>query len=225
VQELNHPFSIGWALIAAAWLRQFRAEGGAVVEHADAAIALAGEQGFPFWAAWARILRASALAKRDRYTESIREISDGLEIMRKATAAELANTHFLGLLAEACQKAGNHEEGLDVIAEALLTVDKTSERFYEAELWRLKGELLCMRENPDFEAVEDCFNRAIQIARKQTAKSWELRATISLGRLLAQRECRPAARSMLAAIYSWFTEGFDTADLKEAKALIGELGA
>jgi class 3 adenylate cyclase/tetratricopeptide (TPR) repeat protein len=223
-RELNHPFSMGWALIAATWLRQYRAEEGAVAEHAETAIALAAEQGFPLWSAWARILRAWVLTIRNGDTGAINQIRDGLEIMRHATASELANTHFLALLAEAYAKAHRHEEGLEYIAEALIVADRRAERFYEAELLRLKGELLWMGENPNLEVVENCFDRAIQIARKQTAKSWELRATISLARILRHQGRRDEARSMLADIYGWFTEGFDTTDLKEAKALLEELG-
>jgi predicted ATPase len=156
--------------------------------------------------------------------EGIRQIRDGLEVMRNADATELASTHFLGLLAEAYGNARKHEEGLAVLREALIGVDKTGERFYEAELYRLKGELLLMGEIPDLETAEYCFSTAIQIARKQSAKSLELRANTSLARMLRDSGRRDEARAMLAEIYGWFTEGFDTADLKDAKSLLAQLG-
>jgi predicted ATPase len=222
-RELNHPFSMGWALIAATWLQQYSGDDNAVAEHADIAVALALEQSFPFWSAWARILRGSVLTKRSREREAVNQIREGLNLMRSATAAKIANTHFLGLLAEAYGKARKYEDGLAAVEEALIAVETTGERFYEAELLRLKGDLLGMGDSPDFDAAEDSFKSAIRVAQNQSAKSWELRATTSLARLLVQRGDRDEARSMLRDIYNWFTEGFDTADLKDAKALLDEL--
>jgi tetratricopeptide (TPR) repeat protein len=223
-QELIHPFSMGWALIAATWLRQYRREESAVQEQAETAIALATEQGFPFWSAWATILRGWVLTTRGLEGKGIRQIRNGLEVMRGADAAELASTHFLAMLAEGYRKVGRDQEGIAILEEALAAVDKNGERFYEAELYRLKGELLLR--NPASETAEPlaCFRRALEIARHQSAKSWELRTTMSLARLLAEQGRRDEARKMLAEIYGWFTEGFDTADLKEAKALLAELG-
>ena len=109
------------------------------------------------------------------------------------------------------------------LSEALARVEKTGERWYEAELYRLKGELLLIEDEPDASQVERCFQRAIEIARNQSAKSWELRASISLARLWQQQGKREPARQTLAEIYGWFTEGFDTKDPQEAKALIEEL--
>nr|NIO71038.1 tetratricopeptide repeat protein [Anaerolineae bacterium] len=123
--------------------------------------------------------------------------------------------------AEAYGKAGQAEEGLSVLAEALALVEKTGERYYEAELRRLKGELLLMQ--GDEAEAEASFDKAIEVARRQQAKSWELRATVSLCRLWRKQGRVDEARQMLAEIYGWFTEGFDTADLKEAKALLEEL--
>jgi predicted ATPase len=221
--KLNHPFSMGWALIAATWLRQYRGEESAVQEQAETAISLASEQGFPFWAAWATILRGWALTTRGLEREGIRQIRNGLEVMRSADAAELASTHFLAMLAEGYAKVGKHKEGIAILEEALAAVDKTGERFYEAELYRLKGGLVLKLDKHHWLEAETCFQRGLEIARKQTAKSLELRGTTSLARLLAHQGRRDEARTMLAEIYNWFTEGFDTADLKEAKALLDEL--
>jgi len=127
----------------------------------------------------------------------------------RATGAELVQPYFLALLAEGYGKVGQIEEGLTVLAAALDLVNKNGERFYEAELYRLKGELMLMQ--------------AVDIARQQSAKSLELRAVMSLSRLLQKQRKQEEARQILAEIYGWFTEGFDTTDLKEAKALLEEL--
>jgi predicted ATPase len=222
-EKLNHPFSLGWALIAATWFRQYRLEESAVEKQAESASALAAEQGFPLWSAWATILRGWVMSARGRTTEGIKQICEGLDFMR-AVNAELARTHFLGLLAESYSKSGKREEAVTTLAEALGVVNKTGERFYEAELYRLKGELLLMGHNLDMGGAENSFCTAIEIARKQSAKSWELRATTSLARLLRDTGRRDEARTMLAEIYNWFTEGFDTKDLKEAKSVLDELG-
>ena len=144
-QELNHPFSMGWALIAATWLGQYGGDVSAVTEYAKTAIALATEQGFPFWSAWAKILLAWSLTTRDKEMEAISQMREALEVMQSATAATLASTHFLSLLAETCGKAHKHEEAIAIVSEALIGVDRTGERFYHAELLRLKGEMLRTR--------------------------------------------------------------------------------
>jgi predicted ATPase len=136
--------------------------------------------------------------------------------------------YFLALLAEAYGVAGQTEEGLTVLAEALTVVDRTGERFYEAELYRLKGELTLQSsiESLEFRVKEAaaCFQKAIDIARQQQAKSLELRAVMSLSRLWQQQGKKAEAHELLAGVYGWFTEGFDTKDLQEAKALLIELG-
>ena len=138
------------------------------------------------------------------------------------TGVQLPN--FLALLAETYGKEERAEEGLAVLAEALATVNKTEERWYDAELYRLKGELMLQAEYHDAGTeAEQCFQQALVIARRQSAKSWELRASTSLARLWQQQGKRDEARQMLAEIYGWFTEGFDTKDLQEAKALLAEL--
>jgi predicted ATPase len=127
-------------------------------------------------------------------------------------------------LAEAYRKIGQTEAGLSALNVAANLLNKTGTRYYEAELYRLQGELLLMQNATNIAQAENCFRRAIEVARKQSAKSWELRATTSLVRLLAKLGKRGEARAMLAEVYGWFTEGFDTADLKDAKALLDELG-
>jgi predicted ATPase len=132
--------------------------------------------------------------------------------------------YWRGYLAEALARAGRVEEGLQTLAEALEQAERTGEGFSLAELHRLKGELLLQRGAPEGEA-EACFRRAIAVARGQEAKSWELRATLSLARLWFAKGKREEAQQILSAIYGWFTEGFDTPDLQEARALLAELAA
>jgi predicted ATPase len=132
--------------------------------------------------------------------------------------------YFLALLAEAYGNAGQADDGLQVLAEALMLVDKTGERLWEAELHRLQGELLLRQAIPDTTQAEPCFQQALTIARRQQAKSLELRAAMSLAQLWHQQGKQAEARALLAEVYGWFTEGFDTADLQEARALLTVLG-
>jgi predicted ATPase len=137
-----------------------------------------------------------------------------------------ARPYFLTLLAEACGSIGQTTEGLSLLAEALATVDRTEECGWEAELHRLKGEILLAQagESQKVQEAEACFQQALAVARHQQAKSLELRAAMSLSRLWQQQGKRAEARELLAPIYSWFTEGFDTPDLQEARALLEKLG-
>jgi len=162
-------------------------------------------------------------------------MSRGME-MYWATGAELLRPYLIGLLAEALAESGSTERGLVLLAEALEAVEKTGERFYEAELYRQKGELLFRfysegSELTDFTAqssrsceIEGCFLKAISVASRQQAKWFELRAATSLARLWHRQGRKEEAHAMLTKSYSWFTEGFDTADLNDAKALLDELG-
>jgi predicted ATPase len=127
-------------------------------------------------------------------------------------------------LAEAYVETGRLDDGFSALAEAQAVADKNEEREHEAEIHRLKGELLLRRDKSDATEAQGCFQRAIEVARKQSAKSLELRATMSLARFLKKQGRRDEARAMLADIYNWFTEGFGTADLKEAKVLLEKLG-
>jgi len=194
-------------------------------------IALSSEQGFAFWVAWGTILQGWALAEQGQGEEGIAQMRQGLGAFR-ATGAEMIQPYFLALLTEAYGKTGQVEEGLNLLAEALAVVDQIEERFYEAEIYRLKGELTLksiVKTSQNKSQVslgseaEECFQKAIEVARQQQAKSLELRAVMSLSRLWQQQGKKSEARQMLAEIYGWFTEGFDTKDLQEAKALLQEL--
>ena len=221
-QEFNHPFTLALALVQDALVHQFRREVLAVREHAGALIALSTDHGFPYWVDYGTILQGWALAAQGEGTEGVVLVRQGL-VARRARGAELHRPYFLALLAEAQGKVGQIEEGLSVLNKALNTVNKTEERNWEAELHRLKGELLLIQQGQKVGEAEECFQKALDIARRQQAKSLELRASMSLSRLWQQQGKKEEARHLLAEIYDWFTEGFDTADLKEAKTLLEEL--
>ena len=159
------------------------------------------------------------IADQGHHEEGIAQLQQGLAAYR-ATGAEVDRPHFLCLLAEACRGTGRIDDGLSALTEALAAADEHENRRHEAEMHRLKGELLLSRDDSNAAEAQHCFERAIEVARRQSAKSWELRATMSLARLLAKQSRRDEARAMLADIYGWFTEGFDTADLKDAKTLL-----
>ena len=221
-QEQSHSFSLSVALCGVAWLHQFRREGRAAQDRAEAAITLSTEQGFSLWVAMGIIFRGWALANQGQREDGILQIRQGIAAWR-ATGAELLRPYWLALLAEAYGKVEQPEEGLHILAEALAVMDKNEERWWEVELYRLKGELLLARSAEQHTEVEACFCQALDIARRQQAKSLELRAATSLSRLWQQQGKRAEAYDLLAPIYGWFTEGFDTADLQEARALLEEL--
>jgi TOMM system kinase/cyclase fusion protein len=226
-QDLSHAYSLAHALGLTAMTHQFRQERQATQEWAEAAITLSTEQGFPLWMALGTILRGWTLAAQGHGEEGLAQMHQGLEAWR-GTGTEALRSYFLALLAEAYGELGLTEAGLTVLVEALAIVDRSGERFYEAELYRLKGELLQNAECGIRHATctpEECFRQAIDIARRQQAKSLELRAAMSLSRLWQQQGRRTAARQVLAEVYAGFTEGFDTADLQAAKALLDALRA
>ena len=221
-QELSHPFSLGYALaIAGTQLHQFRGEVQTVREWAEAAIALSTEHGFPLWLGMGTVMRGWALAEQGQVEEGIAQMHEGL-VTLQATGAKMLRLYSLLSLAETYGKVGQAAEGLHLVAEALAAVDETGQRCWWPDLYRLKGELLLMQGEAET-IVEACFQRAIEIARRQSAKSLELRAAASLSRVWQKQGKRKEARELLAGIYDWLTEGFGMADLKEAKALLDEL--
>lgn len=218
-QKLSHHYSLAMMHVAAAMLRQCRREPQRTLEHADAAIALAREHELPEVLAWAGIWRGWALAAQGR-------IDEGIAVMRECTeglrAHRASRPHQLALLAEALGRAGHVEEALATLAEALAEAE-TGGRYYKAELHRLKGELLLMHDREALIEAETTFRQAIDIARSQLAKSLELRAVTSLSRVWERQGNRAEARRMLEDVADWFTEGFDTLDLQEAKAFLQEM--
>ncbi|MDA2919111.1 AAA family ATPase [Desulfobacterota bacterium AH_259_B03_O07] len=221
-QQQSHPYSLAIAHVFSSWLHQFRRESKLTLERADKLIEISAEQGFPQWLPLGNIMRGWALIDRGEERNGIEDLRGGIAA-RRARGSEIARTFFLALLADAYRKVGKAEEGITLLAEAIDTADKNGERFYQAELYRLKGEQM-LALAPDNQAeAETSFRKAIDIASQQSAKSLELRATTSLSRVLKNKGKKDEARQMLAEIYEWFTEGFETTDLKEAKSLLEEL--
>ena len=220
-RELDHAWTLAYASsIAGAAFHLFRREGQAAQEHVAAVMRVSPEAGLAVWQAEGTCYRGWQQILVGQVQEGIARLRDGLAAMQ-AMGTVSHRTSFLAALAEGYAKAGQPEQGLDALAEAFSLVTQTGERYYLAELHRLQGELLLMQ--GDETEAEASFHKAIEIARRQQAKSWELRATASLSRLWQRLGKREEARQMLAEIYGWFTEGFDTPDLKEAKVLLEEL--
>jgi tetratricopeptide (TPR) repeat protein len=218
-EQAFHPFSLSTTLTWTAALHQLRGEAGRTREVAERDLALATEQILPFFAAQAMVLRGSGLVEEGRCEEGIARLREGVDAYR-ATGANSSSPHWLTLLAEGCGKAGRIEEALDILREGLAEVERTGIRYHEAEMHRLEGEL---RLGFDEERSEVCFQRAIEIARAQQAKSWELRTATSLARLWRRQGKPYQARELLAPIYGWFTEGFELPDLAAARSLLAEL--
>jgi predicted ATPase len=229
-RELAHPLNLASALVFAAWLHQFRREGRLAQERAEAGIALATELGATVLVAQGTIFRGWALAERSgapeagqgHREEGIAQMRQGLAVWQ-ATGARVFRPYGLALLAEASAHVGQIEEGLTLLGEALAVAHDTGERRWEAELHRLKGELLLGRAAGQDAEAEACLHQALAVARQQQTKSLELRAAMSLSRLWQRQGKRAEAHQLLAEVYGWFAEGFDTADLQEARALLEEL--
>ncbi len=220
-RELSHPFSLAHALFFAARVHHYRRDAQAAQELAEAQMALASEQGFAQPLAQAMILRGWALAEQGHEAEGLAEMRQGLMAYR-STGAQAGQSGYLVLLAEVCGKVGQIEEALSLLGEGLAVAQNTGQRVYEAEVYRLKGELLALSRE-SHAGAETCFRQALEIARRQQAKALELRTAMSLSRLWRQQGQHLKACQLLAEIYGWFTEGFDTADLQEASALLEEL--
>jgi predicted ATPase len=221
-REMAHPNTIAQTLYCGCVVRQLSRDRLGVVELAEALVPLATEQGFPYWLAMATILRGWALSDAGEIEQGVAEMLRGLTAFR-ATEAQLWVPYFLGLLGEVNTRAGEPVNGLGFFSGALERVRQTGERWFEGELHRRTGEMLLDLPEPDEAEAGIRFRRAVEVARRQDAKMWELRAATSLARLWAGQGEQRKAHDLLAPIYGWFSEGFDTADLKEAKALLDEL--
>src|SRR5229473_1905384 len=222
-QGLLHPYSLAWAGFFVGIVHQYRREARAAQETAENVLAVCAEHGLTDFLAFATALRGWAMAAQGRNEDGIAQLQEGLAALR-TSVTELAQPHNLCMLSEACREAGHLDDALSALKEALAAANEHEDRHHEAEIHRLKGELLLRQNDSNAAEAKNCFERAIGIAGRQSAKSHELRATMSLARLLAKQGRRDEARTMLTDIYGWFTEGFDTADLKDAKALLDELG-
>jgi tetratricopeptide (TPR) repeat protein/predicted Ser/Thr protein kinase len=217
-RELSDPTTLAHAQHLIGWFHQFRRDATATRQLAEMLERLSAEQGLSTYGAGGSILRGWALAAGSQADEGITRIRQGLVAM--ATSAPSWHIPSLALLADAYGRGGKVQEGLDVLVEALAAVEDTGVCCYEPEMHRLKGELLLARAQGNRMDAEACFRQAVDIARRQGAKTLELRAVLSLSHLYHQQGKKEAARGLLAEIYGWFTEGFDTEDLQEAKALL-----
>jgi predicted ATPase len=242
-QELDHPFSLGFALnIAGSFFHQLRRESQTAQERNEAMMQLSTQEGFPLFQVLGTILQgwtqataeqveavrpaSPASPKREHSRRklvegAIAQMHQGLATCQ-AMGTGMQRPHLLALLAKAYGSAGRAEQGLNVLAEALAFVQSSDERYYEAEIHRLKGKLLLMQGGDETKAKAS-FHQAIEVARCQSAKSWELRATVNLCRLWQAQGKLEQAWQLLADIYGWFSEGFETPDLQEAQALLDEL--
>jgi predicted ATPase len=216
---LDHPLSLAHALGYAACLHQFDQDRARASAAAEQALALSTEKGFLFWTDWSKIMYGWTLAEPGQSERAVIEIRQGLEDWR-AQGAELGRTYFLTLLAEAFACAGRLEEGLIALAESQEFAEATAERFWQAEIHRLQGELLLAFDPNKAQDAAACFHQALEVARRQQARSLELRAAMSLGRLWHHQGKTAAARELLAPVYGTFTEGFQTHDLQAARALL-----
>jgi adenylate cyclase len=214
--------NLAFAYVATALVHQGCREAQSTQELTEALVTLATEQGLAFWVPYGTVLQGWALAMLGQREEGITQMSQGMATWY-AMGTIIRRTYFLALLGETYGSYGQVEDGLHVMAEALALVEKTGERFYEAEIHRLKGQLLQQQSSDNAAEAEICFHQALSIARQQQAKSWELRAATSFAKLWQSQNKRDEARQLLGEVYEWFTEGHDTADLKDAKALLDEL--
>jgi predicted ATPase len=222
--EIGQPSTLALALHFAAMLRQYRHEVKAVQESAEATTAIATEHGLSFWRACGQVMCGWAMAQQGAGASGIAQLRKGLTAWKTA-GSETYRTYFLALLAEALGREGKIEDGLSVLAEALAQMQSTGEGLHGAELHRLQGEFLLRRDAGEVACreAEACFRRALTTARQQQAKSLELRAAMSLTRLYQKQDRQSEARPILRECYNWFTEGFDTHDLQEAKVLLDHL--
>ena len=221
-EELANLANLVNTLAFVALVHVLRRQPAAARRRAEAAMEMSAEQRNPFFLAYGTVLHGWAQTIQGQIEDGIAEIDRGIAAYR-ATGSQTWLPYFLALQVETYAQAKRLDDGLASLAEAFAIVDKTEERCWLAELNRIKGELLLVVSPDNRAEAESCFSQALDIARRQQAKSWELRAAISLARCWRDQGKRVQARGLLAPIYSWFTEGFDTADVKEAKALLDEL--
>jgi predicted ATPase len=221
-RELGHLYSLGMASSWASWIECAVGSPSAVRGFAEDAIPFSNDHGFPFWLAWGLIYRGWSMGLVGEPEEGYAWIVKGLSAHR-ATGSVVSTPFALTLLAEVCAKLGRTTEGLDHLIEAEQITEAANDRFHEAELHRVRGDVLSGI--GDLAGAERSYQQAILVANRQSAKLFELRAAMSMARLWRDQGKRDEARALLAPVYGWFTEGFNTRDLKEAKALLDELAS
>jgi predicted ATPase len=220
-RAIGHPFSLAYAMHHTAWLCQHCRLGAEVRAAAEEEIAIAAEQGFALWQATGTFFKGAGMFLQGELGKALPLLLKGLDAFR-ASGSWLTLPFQLSVLGDACTQAGRFEDARRALDEGLALAEKNDERCQEAELHRLKGELL-LAESQGQAAAEECFREAIETARRQQSRAWELRAAMSLARLLQRQGRRDEARAALAAVYGTFTEGFTTPDLVDARALLETL--
>jgi adenylate cyclase len=222
-RESKHAFSLAAVLIVGAGqLSLQRRQADIARTSCDEAIALSEENAFAEWLPWGRFIHGWALFELGRVTDGLIEMEDALEGFGRLGGVPRLR-FLIAVRAECIARIGHTEEALSIINDAVAHIEFTGDIAEHAEMLRLKGEVLLMRHPDNTSEAESCLRAALEVARAQAAKWWELRATASLARLLRDTNRRDEARTMLGEIYNWFTKGFDLLDLKEAKALLDEL--
>ena len=189
---------------------------------ADELVAMADQKGSLFWRAYGMLGRGLFSAVAGKPSDAVQMITSGVAALR-STGSTFSTPFYLSYLARAQAELGQFDDAWRSIGEALTVIETTKETFHEAEVYRVAGEIALKSPEPDTAKAETCFHRALAVARQQQARSWELRAAMSLARLWRDQGKVQQARQLLAPVYGWFTEGFDTRDLREAKALLEEL--
>jgi predicted ATPase len=222
-RELSHPSTMANVLFFAAWFHQHRREWQIVQARVEEGMALATEHGFSRWLAQATFLQGRLLVERGQKQAGIAQMVEALATERAGIGLARWNALFAALLGEAYGKSEQTSEGLKIVNEELANASVTECCCYQAELHRIKGELLRRETAADEQQAEACFQNALNVACGQSARSLELRAALSLSRLWQKQGKKDEARRLLAGIYGWFTEGFDTADLRQARTLLEEL--
>jgi predicted ATPase len=218
----SHPFTVAFGHYFDAWLHKLCRDDDRTEQATALAIGICEEQSFPFWQLASAALRGSAVAERGAAAEGVAAMRESLAAY-EAIGGALYGPELHGLLGLGLAQSGDVEESLRTVAEALRKAEQSQDRWWQAELHRIKGELTLSLPGDHAAEAEAAFTEAIALARVQHAKSWELRAATSLARLWRRQEKTAQARQLLDEIHGWFTEGFDTADLRAATALMAEL--
>jgi predicted ATPase len=223
-REIGHATTLMFALHGAGFNHTCRRDLAAAIARIDELIALAEEKDAPYWKATGTALRGWLFALTGKASDAVRAITSGITSLR-STGTTLYEPRHLWYLAMAYAELGQLDDARCCIDDAIEKIERSKEKWCQAEVYRIAGEIALKSLAPDPEKAETYFERALAVARQQQAKSWELRAAMSLARLWRDQGKRDEARELLAPLYGWFTEGFDTLDLKEAKALIDELSS
>jgi len=221
-RKREHPHTLAFALVGAIAMQWFLRNRQEINKYVDELEPVAYENGFIFWIGHALIYRGEQKVLVGDVEEGMTQVHEGFATAR-ATGSETCLTRLSARIADACLQVEAVDEGLKMVDQGLEFKDRFEELYMEAELLRLKGELLQVKGEDDHEVIE-CFQKAIKIAQSQKAKSWELRAVMSLCRLLHKQGKKAEAKKLLSEIYGWFSEGFNQPDLIEAKSLLNELG-